>query len=176
MRAARAENGRTRGHVRARRARLFAEYPFADELCGKLPFEREKVFALNPNARRLDHRFDVRGELFRHDAALYALCKFFDEFERERIHHAQFQHARFGQGFLHIFVHAARTDDAEVFAPLFDAVDRKTVGILGKFLGAALHHDVLDARVCGHHDVLGDILFVRAERQFFALFKFHRAL
>ena len=156
----------------------FPEERVPDGLLAEFADGAEQFLANDFNSQRFHVVLDHRVQLLDHVELLHLCREVPDHLFRQRVGHADLQHAHaVPEDFLHIQVAASGGDDADLpvlrqLNPVVGAVLRQ----LPELFRPLLHHRVPQLRVSRHHDVLGGLLDVVLHGDLFPLPDVHQAL
>ena len=179
VRAARAHDGRAGRHgvCKLLALRNGAAEGGGDKILRIFVLQGEDILADDREPELLAVIFDDGIELFDDGERLHVGSELPDELFGQGMHHAELQDAdAVAEDFLRVLIGSGRSDDAELLAAPFDAVEGGGLRIFFERLHALFNVVVPLLCVSGHHDVLFDILFVRLCGPLFAFARFHNAL
>ena len=103
-------------------------------------------------------------QLFDNVKLLYLCGKVLDELYRQRIDKSQLQVACLvAQSFLCVFICNAGGDNAYLITVHLNGVERAVLSIFGELFQSLLNNNMALDGICGHHNVLADILLILAD-------------
>ena len=157
--------------------RLFAQHGLGDHGGGILAQHGERALAGHLNAQRAAVLFDEGIQLLDDEEPPAFRRKGADLLLRHRIGHTQLEIVHLiAQRFMRVHIRNAGADHAGLRAVVLDAVERCGFGIFDQLFRALLNDNMAPDGVCGHHDVLGDVLFIGLQRDRIRLMLLDKAL